>query len=294
MRAAAAERARGGPGVASRRGVPGLRRSRTRSEAPRARLSVGRGDGRGAARDRAPTRSRRSSARRRVGSAAGVFETSAALVLGRVTRRRRLLRRVHALRDDMSRRHRRRDRMGRGLVARVADVDVESGRADARSEGRRRRRSKDPSTPGAYKVVLEPPAMAMLIDFLSYMGFGAKQMIEGESFLLAQARRSRSPRRSVTIADDVCAPAARSGSGSTSRASRSRRSTVIDEASRHGRSRTCGRRRSSASKSTGHASGSNEFGPYASQHRPRGRGPSLDELIAGRRATASSSPASTT
>ena len=41
---------------------------------------------------------------------------------------------------------------------------------------------------GRYTVVLEPPAVATLIEYLSYCGMGAKQVIEGESFLAGKHR----------------------------------------------------------------------------------------------------------
>ena len=56
--------------------------------------------------------------------------------------------------------------------------------------------------PGTYEVVLEPSAVAMLLDFLSYTGMGAKSVIEGESFLSTRTGKQVAA-ESITVADDV-------------------------------------------------------------------------------------------
>jgi len=40
--------------------------------------------------------------------------------------------------------------------------------------------------PGEYTVILEPPAVAEILSFASYMGFGALSFIEGKSFLVGE------------------------------------------------------------------------------------------------------------
>ncbi len=61
-------------------------------------------------------------------------------------------------------------------------------------------------TPGTYTVVLAPEAVADLIDFLGYLGFGAKAFAEGSSFLIdAQGSRVVDPR--ISIYDDALSPA---------------------------------------------------------------------------------------
>jgi PmbA protein len=59
-------------------------------------------------------------------------------------------------------------------------------------------------TPGAYPVVLEPCAVATLVQFLGWLGFGAKAYDEGRSFLVGRlGQRVCSPL--VTIVDDALA-----------------------------------------------------------------------------------------
>jgi PmbA protein len=60
-------------------------------------------------------------------------------------------------------------------------------------------------TPGTYPVVLEPNAAATLVQWLCWLGFGAKAYDEGRSFLVGRlGQRVCSPL--VTIVDDGLAP----------------------------------------------------------------------------------------
>lgn len=65
---------------------------------------------------------------------------------------------------------------------RVAEIDVE---ALAREAIDKAVRSRGAATlePGVYAVVLEPYAVAEALDYLAYMGFGARAYQEGHSFL---------------------------------------------------------------------------------------------------------------
>ncbi|MHB1135648.1 MAG: TldD/PmbA family protein [Coriobacteriia bacterium] len=59
--------------------------------------------------------------------------------------------------------------------------------------------------PGTYTVVLAPEAVADVVDFLGYLGFGAKAFAEGSSFLVgAIGTRVVDPR--ITIYDDALSP----------------------------------------------------------------------------------------
>lgn len=59
--------------------------------------------------------------------------------------------------------------------------------------------------PGAYTVVLEPAATATLMQFLAYIGFGAKAFLEGRSFLAGRIGQKLVSER-ITIVDDPLAP----------------------------------------------------------------------------------------
>ena len=110
----------------------------------------------------------------------------------------------------------RRDRLGRGQLVRVGEVDHRGGSAGASGQGTVAERRPQHAEPGTYEVVLEASAVAVMIDYLSYSGCGAKQVIEGDSFLATKAGEVVAEPL-VTVADEASHPA-RSGSGSTSRA----------------------------------------------------------------------------
>ncbi len=59
--------------------------------------------------------------------------------------------------------------------------------------------------PGAYRVILEPPAVAELVQWLSYIGLGAKSFQEGTSFLSGRLGESVTGDY-VTIYDDGLNP----------------------------------------------------------------------------------------
>jgi PmbA protein len=142
-----------------------------------------------------------------------------------------------------------------------AAVDVEKvattsrGKADAGP-------GKD-AEPGTYEVILEASAVATLIEYLGYSGFGAKQVIEGESFLAArQGQQVADP--SVTIADDAFHELS-VGIGFDFEGVPKQRVAVIDSGVATGPVTDLRTARQLGTKSTGHASGSTEFGPYAFQ-----------------------------
>jgi PmbA protein len=81
--------------------------------------------------------------------------------------------------------------------------------------------------PGAYPVVLEPAAVATLVQFLGWLGFGAKAYDERRSFLIGRlGQRVCSPL--VTIVDDALAPDT-IGVGFDFEGVPKRRVTLIDE-----------------------------------------------------------------
>jgi PmbA protein len=133
--------------------------------------------------------------------------------------------------------------------------------------------------PGRYQVVLEPAAVATMLEYLSYCGMGARQFIDGESFLVgAVGKRVAAP--SVTLADDVWHPAS-VGPGFDFEGVPKRRVAVIDAGMATGPVTDWRTAPKLDGEPTGHYSGSTEFGPYAS-HLVLDRGEaSVEELVAG-------------
>ncbi len=131
--------------------------------------------------------------------------------------------------------------------------------------------------PGHHEVVLEPPAVAMLVEFLAYMGFGAKQMIEGESFLSTK-QGEKVAADTVTIGDD---PRHESsvGIGFDFEGVPKRLVNVIETGVARDPVTDLRTARKLGTDSTGHASGSNEFGPYPFNIVMRPGEASLEELI---------------
>jgi PmbA protein len=161
---------------------------------------------------------------------------------------------------------------------RMDAVDFESAARTAADKAARAKGALDGKT-GQYEVVLEPAAVATLVEYLSYMGFGAKQVIEGESFLSSRTGEHVAA-DGVTIADDVFDPLS-VGIGFDFEGVPKRRVAVID----HGiavepvsDTRTAQKLGTTPS---GHHSGSNEFGPFAFNPVVARGDMSLDELIGG-------------
>lgn len=116
--------------------------------------------------------------------------------------------------------------------------------------------------PGEYEVVLEAPAVATMLDYLSYIGFGAKQVLDGESFLSTKTGAEVAA-PSVTIADDAWHPKS-VGIGFDFEGVPRRRVDVIEAGVARGPVTDLRTAAQIGVSPTGHYSGSNEFGPYAS------------------------------
>lgn len=157
-------------------------------------------------------------------------------------------------------------------------VDVEKA---ARTAADKAARGHDPvqAEPGVYEVVLEPPATAMLMEYLSYMGMGAKQVIDGESFLASRSGE-RVASDDVTIADDVFEDLS-VGIGFDLEGVPKKSVTVIDQGRAVGPVTDLRTADKLGLAPTGHASGSNEYGPYASNVVLRPGDASPEDLITG-------------
>ncbi len=88
--------------------------------------------------------------------------------------------------------------------ARIGDLDPE---AVGRRAFEKARDSQEPRDldPGRYEVVLEPPAVATLVAFLAYLGFGGRAISEGRSCFSGRIGEKLMNDR-ITIYDDALAP----------------------------------------------------------------------------------------
>ena len=149
---------------------------------------------------------------------------------------------------------------GESSSHRMSDVDHEAAaRAAARKAGMARKATD--ADPGTYEVVLEPSAVGVLMEYLAYAGFGAKQVLEGDSFLCSRTGQDVAP-PSVTVADDVRHPCS-VGIGFDFEGVSKKRVAVIDKGRATGPVTDMRTGRELGDGSTGHFSGSAEFGPYA-------------------------------
>ncbi len=91
-----------------------------------------------------------------------------------------------------------------------ADLDCVDVRALAARAMERCLAARDPKplSPGTYDVVLEPPAVAELMEWLSMIGFGAREVSQGVSFL-AGREGERMTGEHIAFTDDAPALAAR-------------------------------------------------------------------------------------
>ncbi len=135
-----------------------------------------------------------------------------------------------------------------------------------------------PLVPGRYTVVLEAPAVGTLLEFFAYSGFGAKQVIDKESWL-AEHMGERAAAPSVTIADDARHRAS-VGIGFDFEGVAKKRVVIIDAGRVIGPVTDRRTARALGSVSSGHASGSDEFGPYAFNVVMEPGDKSIDELTA--------------
>jgi PmbA protein len=113
---------------------------------------------------------------------------------------------------------------------------------------------------GSYPVVLMPLAVGELVTYLGYMGFGAKDLINGESFYVNRTGE-RVASDLLTIADDVGHPASLGTPFDMEGVWRQRVGLIEKGVAVQPvyDSRTAAE---AGTTTTGHASGSNEFGPY--------------------------------
>ena len=157
------------------------------------------------------------------------------------------------------------------------EVDVHTTARRAADKAARSRGATD-GTPGTYEVVLEPAAVGTLLDYLSYVGMGAKAVIEGESFLSTR-KGEQVAAPSVTISDDAFHPYS-VGLGFDLEGVPKKRVAVIDAGVASQPVTDLRTARKLDLEPSGHYSGSGEFGPYASNVVLEAGDRSVEELIA--------------
>jgi predicted Zn-dependent protease len=165
---------------------------------------------------------------------------------------------------------------GEGSSHSASLLDVGAAAQRARDKADAGRGAGD-AEPGTYEVILEASAAANLVDFLGYMGFGAKSMIEGESFF-SSLKGQKVAADSVTVADDVFHPDS-VGIGFDFEGVPKQRVAVIDKGTAVMPVTDRKTAKQLGTKSTGHNSGSPEFGPYGFNVVLEAGDKSLEELI---------------
>lgn len=155
------------------------------------------------------------------------------------------------------------------------DVETVAKRAAAKAE---QGLGAGDGAPGTYEVVLEPAAVGVMLDYLSYVGMGAKQVIEGESFL-ATRRGEKVGAESITVADDVFHPES-VGLGFDLEGVPKRRVAVIERGVAKEPVTDLRTARTLGVEPSGHYSGSSEYGPYASNPVLEAGASTTEEMIA--------------
>jgi PmbA protein len=158
----------------------------------------------------------------------------------------------------------------------LGDVDAV---AAARTAAAKAEASGGPTDapPGTYEVVLEASAVATMLEYLSWVGFGAKSMIEGESFF-SERRGLRVAIPAVTVLDDM-SDARSIGIGFDLDGVPKQTVSVIDGGQANQPVTDLRTARQLGMTSTGHSTGSVEFGPYAANVVMEDGDRSLEALI---------------
>lgn len=156
------------------------------------------------------------------------------------------------------------------------EIDVRATAESALTKARAAEGASD-ADPGSYEVVLEPAATGALVEYLAYAGFGAKQVLEGESFLAGKSG-SEVAARGITVTDDVWHPRS-VGIGFDFEGVPRKRVAVIEGGRANGPVSDLRTAARLGGTSTGHCSGSAELGPYASNVVLEAGDASLDDLV---------------
>ncbi|MGH2709183.1 MAG: TldD/PmbA family protein, partial [Actinomycetota bacterium] len=142
-----------------------------------------------------------------------------------------------------------------------------------------RGRGAEALEPGAYPVVLMPLAVGGLMTYLGYMGFGAKDLLNGESFYVNRAGQQVASEL-LTIMDDVGHPASL-GTPFDMEGVWRQRVKLIEKGVAAQPVHDTRTAAEAGARTTGHASGSNQFGPYAANLVIEPGDRSFEELVGG-------------
>lgn len=141
---------------------------------------------------------------------------------------------------------------------RAGEIDA-AGLAAELAEWADRSRGPDHVEPGRYPVVLMPLAVAEMIEYLSYMGFSGKDVITGESFFVERAGQ-RVASDLATITDDAGASI---GIPFDWEGVWRQRVPIIERGVARQPVWDTRTAAEAGARTTGHASGSQELGPFA-------------------------------
>lgn len=142
-------------------------------------------------------------------------------------------------------------------------------------------RAREPfdAEPGTYPVVLMPLAVGEMVEYLAYMGFGAKDVLNGESFFVDR-RGKQVADPIVSIVDDVAHPRSLGPAFDMEGVWR-QRVAVIDGGTANQPIYDTRTAAEAATTTTGHASGSQEYGPYPANLFIAPGEQTTDDLVAG-------------
>jgi predicted Zn-dependent protease len=133
--------------------------------------------------------------------------------------------------------------------------------------------------PGTYPVVLMPLAVGEMVEMLSYMGFGAKDVLNGESFFVdRQGKPVAAP--IVSTVDDVAHPRSLGPAFDMEGVWR-QRVAIIDGGVANQPVYDTRTAAEAGTTTTGHASGSQEYGPYPANLHIVPGDQTTDGLVAG-------------
>jgi PmbA protein len=165
-----------------------------------------------------------------------------------------------------------------GAAGRASDIPVAAITEDL-ARWADRGRGAGELEPGAYPVVLMPLAVGEMLEMLAYMGFGAKDVLNGESFFVdREGMAVASP--IVSIIDDVAHPRTLGAAFDLEGVWR-QRVAIVDGGVANQPVYDTRTAAEAGTTTTGHASGSQEYGPYPANLHIAPGDQTTDDLVAG-------------